>query len=357
MAHPQPRDVRSGPSTIRRIVCLDIAYNCTRTRLNTTTPPPPNPSESDLPDPVQTHTIAFVMNVARLIDATDFTLAPGHVLRRASATEVAHIKQGLIYFQTFTPPLSPWETNRASDGTVEFLREDEWRYFVIHCEGITESLREIERAARLAPVELEIAFKIGELSNGESGGYTLHPGRLFYRMQEAGWGRFGFVKIGAAEIEQIKNLLAPLEAHDRSEIDVDRLTDELLELDALPPRSPLLLLGYFGMLESLLTHQSDPKDPLDSITRQIKNKVALLDNRFDHRLDYSSFAEASAEKIWTRMYELRSRLAHGDAPNFEGKLSILRDHQNALQVIRQTVKAVLRQALREPKLVADLKNC
>jgi hypothetical protein len=57
------------------------------------------------------------------------------------------------------------------------------------------------------------------------------------------------------------------------------------------------------------------------------------------------------------MYGYRSSLAHGDAPNFDGELRTLGSHDNALNLMRQTVKAVIRQALIEPQLLADLREC
>ncbi len=49
------------------------------------------------------------------------------------------------------------------------------------------------------------------------------------------------------------------------------------QLKALPHFSPLRFLGYFAMLESLLTHAPNPSDPYDSITRQVQKRRALLE--------------------------------------------------------------------------------
>jgi hypothetical protein len=140
-------------------------------------------------------------------------------------------------------------------------------------------------------------------------------------------------------------------------VDVKRFTRQLQDLEALPPSSPLRFLGYFAVLEALLTHLPKPTDPYDSITRQIKKKVSLLDHRWQPTIDYSSFAGADPERIWTKMYAYRSSLAHGGAPTFDGELQILESHDNALKLVKQTVKAIIRQALIEPELLADLRDC
>jgi hypothetical protein len=118
-----------------------------------------------------------------------------------------------------------------------------------------------------------------------------------------------------------------------------------------------LPLGHFAVLEALLTHPPKPTDPYDSITRQVKKKLALLDRRSQPGIDYSSFAEANRETVWAKMYAYRSTLAHGGAPTFDGDLQVLESHDNALKLVKQTAKMVIRQALIEPQLLADLRDC
>jgi hypothetical protein len=57
------------------------------------------------------------------------------------------------------------------------------------------------------------------------------------------------------------------------------------------------------------------------------------------------------------MYEYRSLVAHGGTPNFAGKLALLKNHDMALTLIKDTVKAVMRQTLAEPQLLVDLREC
>src|SRR5262249_45744081 len=131
----------------------------------------------------------------------------------------------------------------------------------------------------------------------------------------------------------------------------------MLDLEALPHQSPLCYLGYFGILESLLTHQPRKTDTIDSITRQIIKKVALLDNRWKPRIDYGPFKGAKPETVWSAMYSYRSCLAHGGKPDFKNELQLLDNHEVALALVKQTTKSVLRQSLLESQLIADLRNC
>jgi hypothetical protein len=111
------------------------------------------------------------------------------------------------------------------------------------------------------------------------------------------------------------------------------------------------------MLEALLTHQPKPSDPYESITRQIKKKVALLDNRWSPRIDYRRFGGVDPDKVWEKMYSYRSALAHGAKPNFTGDLQLLRNPDQALSLVKETVKSIARFALVDPRLLEDLKEC
>jgi Apea-like HEPN len=152
-------------------------------------------------------------------------------------------------------------------------------------------------------------------------------------------------------------IYSQFQATDARLIRVKRLAVQLNHLKSLPHRSPLRFLGYFAILEGLLTHAPKHSDPCDSITHQLKRKIALLDNRWEHRVDYGPFGGAKPETIWTEMYSYRSRLAHGGSPEIGKDFSVLGSDGKALALLIETVKAVFRQALLEPQLLTDLRIC
>jgi hypothetical protein len=295
---------------------------------------------------------AFVMNVSRLVGATSFTLASGHELRRASSEEIAVIKATVQPYMVFS--VMPWEERVGAGGSSEPLPEADWRYHVISFQGNNQTLVEIEEACNLAPLEIKIGFVI--LRSPGQHGLIMHAGRLFQMLDRALW-TIVFFDVCASDVEAIRSIHCQLLQHDARLVDVRRLVRHLQDLGAVPSYSPLQFLGYFAVLEALLTHLPKPTDPYDSITRQIKRKVALLDHRCQPHIDYGAFGGANVETIWSRMYEYRSGLAHGGAPTFDHELQVLGSHDKALQLVKQTVKSVIRQALIEPQLVADLKDC
>lgn len=296
---------------------------------------------------------AFVINVSTLVGTTSFSLVAGCELRRPRAEEVAVIKETLESVMP-RPAIMPWESRLLPGGLVEPLKEEEWRYHVIGFRGTNETLLEIEEASSIALSELKIGFTV--LNYAGNRGLILHSGRLFQLLDNAMW-NLTFSDVALSDIAAIRAIHGQLRQHDHRLVDVRRLARQLQDLESVPFHSPLRFLGYFAVLESLLTHPPKPTDPYDSITRQIKKKLTLVDHRCQPPLNYSAFAGAAAEIVWTKMYAYRSSLAHGGSPNFDRYFRVLGSHTNALRLVKEAVKAVIRQALVEPQLLADLKDC
>jgi hypothetical protein len=166
-----------------------------------------------------------------------------------------------------------------------------------------------------------------------------------------------FIEIGPEKAEQIARVIDLAKHSDAGLFNLKRCLNELAALKQLHPDSPLRLLGYFALLESLLTHAPKPTDPYDSITRQIKKKLNLLNHRLESPIDYSEFDTAPPEKIWATMYSYRSAVAHGGKPNFDNDHKLLKNSSCALHLVKETAKAVINQALREPQLILDLQEC
>ncbi len=132
------------------------------------------------------------------------------------------------------------------------------------------------------------------------------------------------------------------------------------------PSSPMKMLGYFSVVESLLSHAPTANDSADSISRQLKRNLILLNNRMcsGRTLDFDVFENTDPEKVISMLYAYRSAIAHGG--DIQSKIKSLTDKLiNGKNVnlslwieayLRQMVKRVLVQALREPQLVIDLKG-
>jgi hypothetical protein len=317
------------------------------------------------------HSFSFVLNVSELVDQgpdAAVALAPGHELRRATESEIGAIKDVLTN-QAAETNWESWQNGGPVENGESISRplipEDKWRYFVIAFEGSNSTVAEIERALCIAPFELKIGFTLlQEVFPGNIRPMLIyHPARLFSLVrslrEEEPFSETAlpFLAVTRADIETVVLLHHQILASGENVENLKRFIAQMLDLDALPHKSPLLFLGYFAILESLITHQPRPTDTIDSITRQVKQKVVLLNNRWKPRIDYAPFGESKPDTIWKAMYSYRSCLAHGGEPDFKGDLQLLGNPDRALKLLKETVRCVLRQSLIEPQLILDLRSC
>ncbi len=138
-----------------------------------------------------------------------------------------------------------------------------------------------------------------------------------------------------------------------------------LSLDNLLDSAPLKILGYFSVIEGLLSHSPQPQDRVDSIQRQLIRNIKLLNNRLKkigRAIDFTAFGEAKIEKVLGNLYEYRSAVAHGGT--VEGALADIakitagaskKDHLWVHDWVRNLTKKLVLAALVEPELVRDLK--
>ena len=139
-----------------------------------------------------------------------------------------------------------------------------------------------------------------------------------------------------------------------------RSAKEFHYLRGLPRDSDFQALGLFTVIESLATHAPDPKDPTDSLTRQVKSKMNLISKRFFRSLDWRDFfpKAPNGDKVWGALYEYRSKLAHGSEADFRsGRLKVLDSPRWSIEFLKEAAKLLIIQALREPQLISDLKSC
>jgi hypothetical protein len=305
---------------------------------------------------------AFVLNVKNLIDDSPIELAPDCTLRRAQKSEVEYIKEFITKEFGRASSTAIWETRPTASGKQAKLPKKLWRYFVIEFGNDDPKLDLLEAALTVAPVSLDIGFaKLRVDLKGVIRPACLYRAPSLFQslstLDSAGADRDDLMKsLGKTEGEQIQEIFLRMAAHAPATLDLSQVVELLMELKDLPRFSPLQILGYFAILESVLTHQPNPDDRYESITRQITQKLALLNKRWHPALDYSRFGGASHEKIWTKMYAYRSAIAHGRRPDFKSPLALLKDADSANALIQDVVKKTICQAYAEPQLLGDLHN-
>lgn len=299
--------------------------------------------------------LAFVSNAGSL-EESSYDVFPGYVLRSAKDEEIDRIRENIqkLVGSLAVPHVNHWDRKRSGSNPVIWEPADriDWRYHVIAFDGETSLPADFQIASDLSSLELEIGFTL-------RGPHAINwnPSRRFHVLEAAQFSDGFLLAVTRAHIDEIVSLCDHLRKVDAKLFNGRAIGMQLGSLKSFHHGSALRTLGYFALLESLLTHAPHPTDPYDSITRQIKKKILLLNNRWKPPLNYAPFGNADPEKVWSKMYSYRSNLAHGGSPDFNGDLQLLGSHQQVLTLVKETVKAIIRQALIEPRLLLDLREC
>lgn len=317
-----------------------------------------------------TQNFTFILNNLQPDFIEEVELIPGHVFRKAHPNEIEKIKPSLqeLGGRTFTfigTPIyeSIWikKESKISSGYHEILPPEKWRYYVIAFEGPNSKIHPLECASNLIRNELDYGITFLKINpNSEEMG-VLWPGSLQITYQfhndlirctkEP-------VVITQKEIKVIGEYFHLIEQLPNKFAFIKKAASKFNTLKNIPRDSELLILGYFALIESLITHMPRANETLDSINHQIVNKMILLKKRFERELNYSDFfKDANEEKIWKLLYSYRSCLAHGNEPNFKKDLQILNDKKTIFSFIQEALKLVIIVSLREPELISDLRSC
>lgn len=131
-------------------------------------------------------------------------------------------------------------------------------------------------------------------------------------------------------------------------------------------------LGYFSIIESILSHAPKSSDSADSISRQLTRNLILLNNRMEARFDLmiNKFNGAKPKTVISKLYGYRSAIAHGNKSDKElnwffdnrkliedeNKVNIITRTRWMNWYLRKLTQRILVHALREPQLITDLKG-
>jgi len=122
--------------------------------------------------------------------------------------------------------------------------------------------------------------------------------------------------------------------------------------------SRLLTLSLFSIIESLIAHKPRLSETLDSITHQIKHKLNLLSKRFDNTLNHQDyFGVITYTKLWSKLYGLRSDIAHGQSYDFTGRNTCLKSLENTNMFLDEIAKELIKLVISESELISDLREC
>ncbi len=238
------------------------------------------------------------------------------------------------------------------------LTNDKWRYYILSYAGSNYQAHQFFYIANLvAPYIISFAsyFTSEEFGKGRvTGSGSDNLGGNVYYLKSVHIAE----TFNEESLKTIQELLEKYLALDAVEHEgIKRAIELNWNLSRISNLNNLPILGLFMIIEMLLTHNPSNKEIGDSLTHQIKHKIAFLSSRFSKPLDYSVFGnQVKAEKIWSCLYNYRSCIAHGNHIDFTDKeLQALKDADTAFNFLTLATRTLLAHALTEPDVINGLK--
>ncbi|MGE0755774.1 MAG: hypothetical protein AB7O38_02090 [Pirellulaceae bacterium] len=314
---------------------------------------------------------AMLANIKGL-DVPSFELADGMMARRATDCEIDslhNILDLLRPYDSMRPIRNPYETaaqhvNVTASGystQVDELPIAEWRYYVISFDyrGSTDGYVASSELIDWSVLSRQRLFSDLTIYNNGFGAPTFpyNSGALDRRWREMNYTDEYFANLTLCNLQDIRHVYEKMTCYSFERIDLRAAVHSISQLDKLPRFSPMRFLGYMAILESILTHPPKQGDPYDSITRQVRQKMLLVSRRAVLEVPNQLLGIADGKKTWNDMYEYRSIIAHGGKADFKRRLASLKNSGLALKFLEGATVSVLRQALEEPELIADLRDC
>jgi hypothetical protein len=294
-------------------------------------------------------------------------LAPGYSLKKPDDVQIAAIEKHLEKLGQFICP-SPRELpyrvfyslNKISDQETHIgtfaLDRSKWKYFITSYEADGDlGLLKIQFAANLTDVVLTFDLLKFEGFRGEYS-CTFEPDLVFRFFSETDF--TVQEKVSLDDLQQIRQTSEKIPQIQNAYPSIMRSMALYNSLRYLPKYHNLKTLGLFTVIESLLTHNPQPSETGDSLTRQVRTKLPLVFARCPRDIGYSGYFEnAKQDKVWKTLYSYRSCLAHGKGANFNGEYKMLKNPGVVNDFLTESIKLLLLQALAEPQLITDLKEC
>lgn len=300
----------------------------------------------------------------------------GWMIDRASAEEVGLIRPPPIHTlnqltairhaPSYEASIETQLEGRAAAFSYD-LPTDAWRYTVVRPNGGDIGERhKLVQALRICPSDLRIGGWADWRENSEAAKVRLDVAETAHYFRTVGWSDPTPGVPDLAQAREIYELRCALDEGGKFP-DVTRALALFVQLDQLDDSMDAKLLGHFTVLESLLSHAPpDKHDPVDSITRQLKRNLVLLDHRMppSENLGLDGFGRnATGEQVIGRLYSIRSAAAHGSSNTEAVKWLDDRTPPGGWSwsddingYVRKLAQRVLVAALREPQLVADLRG-
>jgi hypothetical protein len=326
------------------------------------------------------HGFLFVANYVDVDPSSiPFEFTDGYVFRRALEHEIVDIdsilsKISLGHHQKWIPYNSKVIKKTDDQGRLAYSWEpippDKWKYWVISYD-INDSDRRhndipqlIASAFLLQSQEIEFCIKgvyWGTQASLSHNGIALHHVEKYTTSGLILEYVNGVTILDAAYLQGVKKTYQSIEQLGDQYTFLHDAINNYEHLHTIPKHSPLSILGYFAILELLITHKPRSNETLDSVTHQVSNKMILLQETFlsDSKLSPSQYFSNGSDnkKLWKLLYSYRSNLAHGVSPDFSSDFKKLSNPEIVYSFIKEITRHVIIFGLENQRFLFYLREC
>ncbi len=323
----------------------------------------------------QPKSFIFLGDVFKIKNASTILLFDDYKLKRPNRTQLSYIKKFIDdYTKVVFFKINRFETRHTAnkEGGYNFDRVDkkDWNYWVIeHSKGQME--RNFPLVLGLSRLDLTVLFEgvyfgaktmekqshlPGIMGRQLSVINFFHDTRIFPIIEKE------ITEQDKQELKNINSSLTTFESIKKNYDFIDKALEDFLKLKDVSEQSPFKILGYFSILELLLTTYREKGTNDTSLNSQLQKKINLLNNQLENKIDFTIYFKGpntiTIEKIIEKLYRYRNNIAHGNKSDFEDDLQILKGKkENIIDFLHLVVKRLLLKAIKEPQLIKDLKEC
>lgn len=295
-------------------------------------------------------------------------IGSGVILRKPTAEELTAIRRLLPSISSTSLHMSPYEAliTQREDGGVTYNftdNSDDWHYYVLSDDEGGSRVYELEPALLLIDPCVEISIRIISEVEGSGEGIRVlgHGGMMPHIFERYHYGvpiRGPRLTLSIEKFLLAENIRKNIESLNPDYDFVKRAVKMWQELRRVSESSRLQVIGLFSIIESLITHSPRLAESLDSISHQLSGKLRLMTNRMEcSNILTHAFGNTAPANVWKKLYSYRSSIAHGNAVEFDGEFRVLRSNEVVANFLFSFTRNLLLQALSEPQLFYDLKEC
>lgn len=318
--------------------------------------------------------ISFCLTNMNISNFEEFDLLHNDFrFRKAKENEILQYKEKLNKYPTFVYEVFgkidyiyeySWKAIEDGNSTKyekDFLEEKDYKYWVIEYKETNCAIHELEIAISLLKNSFELGLSsIKQHKTPDKHGF-IHSEHTInkFRDMTTNYYKYKTLNVNMDEIKSIPRIYAQYINNYNKHDFIEHAFKNYEMLKYINEQSDLLILGYFSIIEMLVTHPPRLTESLDSITHQITTKINLLEKMFERKIIYSEYFDekTAIDKIWKNLYSYRSDIAHGNIIDFKQKFQSLKSKENINNFLTEIIKNLLLLSLDKPDFMNDLKKC